>query len=649
MVFHQVRGFLRLYILLSLILVILLVSPGTTDAYSGGEGICSCGDGTDVANGGIGGDATDACADCTAALGDNKNCVNQVNYVGTVAIANHAGTCIDNPTHFENKIFDCQGHVLDGNGVAEGQPDAGIYMNHKTNNTIRNCVITGFEYGIFIGQKDWRERGGNPIAVCRPWADITLDAPVFIRKDAKTIYLYMEGYTGGSRGEMFGLLKSTDDGESWVWEKGGDPISNFTDTNQPWSSRGDEACPAPVKVGKTIYMFYASRPASGAWGWNMGVATSTDWIHFTPDNNNSPLVSLGGAGAWDETSIFHTTKPILKGKKWFIFYTGRSSSGTYGVGYMTTSKANFPGGWIKRTIDDPLWKTKTQPRPKIIKIGNTYWMYYSDNGIKRRSSKDLIQWGPEKSVSSFLPLFDADVFETRSHGKILASVSLRWHSGKSEIGIWQEYRFNLTGNTISDCLYGVYLSDANNGIIENNNIFSNVNGLYLDTDSAGNIANNNAACVNANYDISNEDTNFGDNNTCSAIHNWDDTGATGCTYSCEDFYPAPWTCGCKFPPILETVNICGIEWVILIVTAFFSTFFWYKFASKRFPGNPDAAIAIERIGKTTSALLITTFITPVILALFWLCATTILVAPSLLMVALIAYLTVRSPHSAKKD
>jgi len=62
-------------------------------------------------------------------------------------ITNYPGTCINNPANFNNKIFDCQGHKIEGNLTSD---TSGIYLKEKTENTIRNCVITEFNIGIYL-------------------------------------------------------------------------------------------------------------------------------------------------------------------------------------------------------------------------------------------------------------------------------------------------------------------------------------------------------------------------------------------------------------------------------------------------------------------------------------------------------------------
>ena len=130
-----------------LILVLIFWLSGGVCAYSaaGPPGECNCGDRTTT----LGGSATDACVDCTAALNDNTNCANQVNYVGTVRIDNYTRTCINNPANFNNKIFDCQGHKIVGFGWSFGLKE-GIYLKEKSGNTIRNCIVINFSKGISL-------------------------------------------------------------------------------------------------------------------------------------------------------------------------------------------------------------------------------------------------------------------------------------------------------------------------------------------------------------------------------------------------------------------------------------------------------------------------------------------------------------------
>jgi parallel beta-helix repeat protein len=75
----------------------------------------------------------------------NDNTYNEVRLGQDILDYSGGSYCINDPENFNNKIFDCQGHVIDGVGG-----NFGIYLSGKTGNTIRNCIITEFSNGIFL-------------------------------------------------------------------------------------------------------------------------------------------------------------------------------------------------------------------------------------------------------------------------------------------------------------------------------------------------------------------------------------------------------------------------------------------------------------------------------------------------------------------
>lgn len=99
--------------------------PGTIN-YTAPETTCFC----------------NSCSDCNTKLGSSCTTV----YL-TVDINDHYGKCIDFPAG--SKVFDCQGHLIDGDDVSTS-PDYGIVMADKSGNTVRNCVVTDFDIGIYL-------------------------------------------------------------------------------------------------------------------------------------------------------------------------------------------------------------------------------------------------------------------------------------------------------------------------------------------------------------------------------------------------------------------------------------------------------------------------------------------------------------------
>jgi len=104
-----------------------------------GGGACSC----------------DSCSDCTDALNDNTNCYTEVQL--TTTINDHSGNCIDNPENFTNKTFNCAENQIDGDGTG----GIGIFLENKENNTITNCLISDFEYGIWLSSSNGNNISSN--------------------------------------------------------------------------------------------------------------------------------------------------------------------------------------------------------------------------------------------------------------------------------------------------------------------------------------------------------------------------------------------------------------------------------------------------------------------------------------------------------
>jgi parallel beta-helix repeat protein len=77
----------------------------------------------------------DSCQSCNDAL-NNADC--SFVYL-TADITGVSGTCISNPDGFSNKVFDCQGHLIEGDGTGTG-----IWILGKSGDTIQNCIVNDF-------------------------------------------------------------------------------------------------------------------------------------------------------------------------------------------------------------------------------------------------------------------------------------------------------------------------------------------------------------------------------------------------------------------------------------------------------------------------------------------------------------------------
>ncbi|MBN2122555.1 right-handed parallel beta-helix repeat-containing protein [Candidatus Micrarchaeota archaeon] len=82
------------------------------------------------------------CDDCEDAL---NNATYTTVYLNS-SLSSPGATCISNPSGFSNKVFDCQGNTITGTGSGYG---IYIYSPAKTNLTIKNCQVSGFNYNVY--------------------------------------------------------------------------------------------------------------------------------------------------------------------------------------------------------------------------------------------------------------------------------------------------------------------------------------------------------------------------------------------------------------------------------------------------------------------------------------------------------------------
>jgi len=79
---------------------------------------------------------------------------------------------------------------------------------------------------------------------------------------------------------------------------------------------------------------------------------------------------------------------------------------------------------------------------------------------------------------------------------------------------------------------GIYIYDSGLNYVHNNIVEGNTNtGVYFTSAANNNDLYHNRVCGNG-LDISDADANFGDDNFCGTTSNYDDTGTTGCSFSC---------------------------------------------------------------------------------------------------------------------
>jgi parallel beta-helix repeat protein len=135
--------------------------------------------------------------------------------------------------------------------------------------------------------------------------------------------------------------------------------------------------------------------------------------------------------------------------------------------------------------------------------------------------------------------------------RCIIGISVEWSSENTiaansvnfnNVSILLEWFSSNNGITNNDACfsnsYGIALFwSSNNNVITDNLANNNNIGMYFDEKSTANSLYYNTVCNNTEYDIQDEDSNYGDENTCSLVYNWDDDGTTGCTYHCYNEPP----------------------------------------------------------------------------------------------------------------
>lgn len=127
--YREIRKINKLVFTILILISLLIVTQFVAGYDVIGSGTCNC----------------LSCSDCKDALEDTINCNVLVKL--TINIVNISSTCINEPETGDNKIFDCDGHIIDG--TDEGNK-RGIYMQKQDNVTIRNCIISDFDEGILL-------------------------------------------------------------------------------------------------------------------------------------------------------------------------------------------------------------------------------------------------------------------------------------------------------------------------------------------------------------------------------------------------------------------------------------------------------------------------------------------------------------------
>ncbi|MEM4347590.1 MAG: NosD domain-containing protein [Candidatus Altiarchaeota archaeon] len=542
-----------------------------------------------------------SCDGCTAALNDNIGCPLGVNL--TADITNHAGTCINNPENFSNKIFDCQGHTIDGDGSGT---DYGIYLNGKTGNTIKNCIITGFYRGIYLWSSSSNTLTSNTAS--SNYYGIYLYSSSNNTLTSNTASSNYYGiYLGSSSNNT--LTSNTASSNSYGIYLGSSSNNTLTNNTASSNSYGIRLYSSSNNIltnntassnDKGIYLYSSSNniltsntASSNSYGiylysssnntltnntmnnntYNFGIY-GEDISHYYQDINTSNTVDGKPIYYWtnekyapnncknveiDESSnagfvalvscenitvknlnLNHNDEGILlvNTTNSKILNNNASSNGE-GI-YLYSSSNNNITSNIASSNGDGISLYSSSNNILTNNTANSN----SNYGISLYSSSNNTLTNNTASSNGYLGIYlyssSNNTLTNNTASSNSYGIYIFYNSNFNEILNNKISNNTKTGITISDCNPLGWCGNGNtNNTIENNEILNNKIGIF--SQASNSTINGNTVCGNTNLDFNSSDwlLSNGDNNTCDKPDGWNDTGTTGCTYSC------PVVCTCN--------------------------------------------------------------------------------------------------------
>lgn len=194
--------------------------------------------------------------------------------------------------------------------------------------------------------------------------------------------VYAQGSKDGPSDNHYGRIgrATSMDGINWTrYNYSGVILEPSFNTNNFDSLFLDTPC--MIKVENTYYLYYFGDIDNTIQGGQIGLATSTDGIHFTRCGSN-PVLSVGESGAWDDLwvespDVFHD------GMKFVMYYTGGRDTGSPKVGRATSQDGIT---WVKDPITPVLaeggdWDGLSARVPGLVYRNGITELYYCSQSV----------------------------------------------------------------------------------------------------------------------------------------------------------------------------------------------------------------------------------------------------------------------------
>ncbi len=463
---------------LSLVLVILasavmFVLPGMVGAYDGPNlNICIC----------------DSCLDCNDALADPACTEVQLS-----VDLDESSSCIQFSE--DDKTLNCDDHVIGGDGSGRG-----VEINNVNGSKIQNCIIEGWNTGIYVINGEDTVIEDNTVGAC-------LDTGISIQSDSLSTTLSNNIVRANS---MFGIYMSPDSTNTLTGNSVCDNVFDDIVTTGTGNSGTENTC------------------------------SSGDWSDTGFSDCEFPCTELcyeilAGNVCTAPADCECVTEALADVACSQVYLDGPISD--YSVGGVPTTCVTFNANG--KTFDCQGYR--------IDGIGDASGIVANSRSGLTINNCLLTDWGTgleftdvDSSSVGNVEVFSSStgIALTGSMGNTLSSVTVEdstqngiYLRGSTDNTITAAY---LNNNGASGILFGESSND--NTLGNSPSISSNTWGINMDSTSADNSLVGNRVCSNSNKDFFVQaGTPLGDNNICDTTANgWHDNGEAVCTYTCTE-------------------------------------------------------------------------------------------------------------------
>ena len=258
----------------------------------------------------------------------------------------------------------------------EGSTYYGYYQGAQSDNLFRIGLATSTD-GITWTKDTTADGKVLDVGGAGTWDSEQVGYPM-VWKEGATWYMLYAGRKAATGVQSIGLATSSD---GIAWDKDVSWTNPVYVSQAAWDAKFMEPGTRMVKEGSTYYLYYGGNDASVLeTSTAIGLATSDDLITWTASGNN-PILSTGGAGAWDAAALGPTVMKF--GSTYYMWYEG-AAGGTFDnsyVGLATSSLkdsdwSKVSGNPILGTGGDTTWDNKWSEVGVIVDFGTEWRMYY---------------------------------------------------------------------------------------------------------------------------------------------------------------------------------------------------------------------------------------------------------------------------------